>query len=311
MNPRDPRRKDPPMAYNGKHRRFNPFEDGVSRREMVVGSSLVVAGVALGTAGAMGTQTGQAASRNAAATSAAGGSRGREEQRKTAEAAPRAAESERASRGESRQPLREQRKKEEPEPRPEKSRPARRAKKASAVPIILSTGEWKARKPERKATVRSGPPKFIVIHHTTTDNVDDFSLSRAKWLARAIQNAHLKQGWGDTGQQFTISRGGHILEGRAGSLDAVRAGDMVVGTHVAGLNDFAVGIECEGMYSNVLPPRELRASLVRMCAWLCREYDLNPHKVIVPHRKFNPTDCCGRKFARTIPQLRRAVAKAL
>ncbi|GAA2429998.1 hypothetical protein GCM10010191_49280 [Actinomadura vinacea] len=193
---------------------------------------------------------------------------------------------------------------------PRASRKSRKPGKSATAPLIHATERWGAREAERTATVKSGP-KYIVVHHTFTDNVDDYSLAQAQRLARSIQNVHMDQGWGDTGQQFTISRGGHVLEGRTGSLAAARDGEMVVGTHVAGANDFSVGIECEGTYNTVMPPRRLLASLVRMCAWLSVQYDLNPHEAIVPHMKFNDTDCCGYKFAPTLPRLRDEVAKAV
>lgn len=186
------------------------------------------------------------------------------------------------------------------------------ARKTSAKsPLIHPTKEWGAGKPERTAAVRRRPPKYIVVHHTFTDNVDDYSLARAQRLARAIQTAHKGRGWGDTGQHFTISRGGHILEGRTGSLQAAQRGEMVVGTHVRGANADTVGIECEGTYNTVLPPQRLRDSLVKVCAWLCEQYDLDPYEAIVPHMKFNDTDCCGYKFAPTLPSLRRDVAKVV
>lgn len=193
-----------------------------------------------------------------------------------------------------------------------RSSSARNARKASAaVPLIHPTARWGARKPDRKATTLPRPPKYVVVHHTFTNNVDDYSLEQANRIARAIQTAHRGRGWGDTGQQFTISRGGHILEGRTGSLAAAERGEMVLGTHVRGANSFAVGIECEGTYNTVLPPRRLRDSLVNLCAWLCVQYNLNPYEAIVPHMKFNDTDCCGYKFAPTLPTLRADVAKAV
>lgn len=290
------------MKHDGKHRRFDPFEGGVSRREMVIGGSSLLAGVALAATGVAGAEPKQSAAAHRAAVLPKPSSSA-EDKRSTPRA--RAAEEERASRSDARREPPEQVEEEE-KPKP------KRGRNTAALPAaILTTSDWDARKPDRKADRRSGPPKFIVIHHTTTDNVDDFSESRAKWLAKAVQNAHMSQGWGDTGQQFTVSRGGYVLEGRHGAIDAVKSKDLVVGVHVAGLNDYAVGIECEGNYNKTLPPKELRASLVRLCAWLCEEYGLDPHKAIVPHRKFNPTDCCGSKFARTIPQLRKAVAKAI
>jgi hypothetical protein len=185
------------------------------------------------------------------------------------------------------------------------SRSARRAR----PPRIHTTKEWDARSPESKPTILRRPPKYLVVHHTFSDNLADFSRDQGFRLSRSIQNAHMGQGWGDTGQHFTISRGGHVMEGRAGSLAAALKGGMVVGTHVRGANDYTVGIECEGTYNTVLPPRQLLASLIRMLAWLCTHYDLNPRTAIVPHMKFNDTDCCGYRWAPTLPRLRFEVGK--
>ncbi|MFD0856321.1 peptidoglycan recognition family protein, partial [Actinomadura adrarensis] len=182
----------------------------------------------------------------------------------------------------------------------------------NATPLIHPAEEWGAREPHREARLAEGSPRYIVIHHTSTPNNDDVSLARAKRLARGIQNAHMNdRGWPDTGQHFTINRGGHILEGRHGSLAAALEGNFVIGTHARQANPYSVGIECEGTYNTVMPPRELLASLVRMCTWLCVQYDLDPHEAIVPHRKFSDTDCCGDKFAPTLPRLREEVAKSI
>jgi hypothetical protein len=185
----------------------------------------------------------------------------------------------------------------------------RRGRKKS--PFVVPTGTWGALPAQRRMRVRSKPPRYIVVHHTSTQNVRDYSLARAYRLARGIQRSHMAWGWGDSGQHFTISRGGFVLEGRTGSFAAARRGEMVIGTHVRNTNDNTVGIECEGTYNKVMPPDVLVDSLVRMCVWLCVVYDLDPQKAIVPHRKFNDTDCCGDKFAASLPRLRDRVAKAL
>ena len=182
---------------------------------------------------------------------------------------------------------------------------------ARLAPRVYTTKEWGAREAEREVRVVSGPPRYIVVHHTFTDNVTDLSAARGFRLSRAIQNHHMNRGWGDSGQHFTISRGGFVMEGRTGSLDATLRGGYVVGTHVRGANDYTVGIECEGTYNTVLPPRQLMASLVRTCAWLCTRYDLDPREVIVPHKKFNGTACCGHRWAPTLPSLRASVAKMI
>jgi hypothetical protein len=78
---------------------------------------------------------------------------------------------------------------------------------------------------------------------------------------------------------------------------------------MGGANEYTVGIECEGVYNEVLPPDALLESLTATLAWLCRQYDLDPATAIVPHRRFNSTDCCGDRFAPALAGLRTAVGR--
>ncbi|MBA9006333.1 peptidoglycan recognition protein family protein [Thermomonospora cellulosilytica] len=192
-----------------------------------------------------------------------------------------------------------------------KAREAAGRRSGHDMPRIRTRADWNARPAPAPRLVREAP-KFVVVHHTATPNVDDFSLEQAYRLSRSIQSAHMGvNGWPDTGQHFTISRGGHIMEGRQGSIDAARRGFFVEGTHAGRANDFTVGIECEGTYSDVLPPEPLLASLTETLAWLCRQYDLDPREAIVPHRHFSSTECCGTAFAAALPNLRGVVEDLL
>ena len=94
-------------------------------------------------------------------------------------------------------------------------------------------------------------PVKILVHHTATPNQADVSQGAAFALARSIQNFHMdRRGWLDTGQHFTVSRGGFAMEGRHRSLEIVRAGrQQVEGAHCTGQNIVAVGIENEGTYT--------------------------------------------------------------
>jgi N-acetyl-anhydromuramyl-L-alanine amidase AmpD len=81
--------------------------------------------------------------------------------------------------------------------------------------------------------------------------------------------------WPDTGQHFTISRGGLILEGRHGSLAAARAGRVVHGSHAVSSDGSAnrtwIGIELEG--DNRTEDRvtdQQYSALVELCAWLIK-----------------------------------------
>jgi hypothetical protein len=180
------------------------------------------------------------------------------------------------------------------------------------MPDIHTREDWGAQAPATTPRVIHDRPRYVVVHHTSTPNVGDHSVGQAYRLSRSIQDFHMtNNGWPDAGQHFTISRGGHVMEGRQGSVEAARRGVFVEGTHVGGANKYTVGIECEGTYNEVLPPKALVESLTVTLAWLCRQYDLDPATAIVPHRRFNSTDCCGDRFTPALPNLRTMVGRLL
>ena len=183
---------------------------------------------------------------------------------------------------------------------------------AQAVPSIYTRAEWEARPPEVPATVLDQAPDHIVVHHTASPNSTDYSLDHALALSRSIQDFHMDtNGWDDTGQQLTISRGGHLMEGRNRTLEAVRTETHVVGAHTLGENDHTIGIENEGTYMTAEPTGALWRKLVRTCAWLCDVYDLDPHAAIVGHRDYNSTACPGDVLYALLPRLRDQAAYCL
>ncbi|MFC7326625.1 peptidoglycan recognition family protein [Marinactinospora rubrisoli] len=183
---------------------------------------------------------------------------------------------------------------------------------AAAQPTIHVRSAWNARAPRSAVDVFSRRPDHIVVHHTATANATNYTQSHAFALSRSIQNHHMDtNGWKDIGQQLTISRGGHIVEGRSQSLPAMRNRTFNLGTHVSGHNDHTVGIENEGTYTSVNPPTALFNSLAATCAWLCAQYGLNPSSAIVGHRDYNATACPGDRLYAMLPQLRAAVADRL
>lgn len=183
---------------------------------------------------------------------------------------------------------------------------------AAAMPKVYTRADWNARAPKNKIQLLSKGPTHIVVHHTATGNVSDTSTSHAAALSRSIQRYHMDtNGWSDTGQQLTISRGGHIMEGRDQSLRAISDGGHAVGAHVANHNSHTIGIENEGTYTSVTPPGALMGSLVDTCAWLCLAYRLDPEEAIVGHRDYNATNCPGDKLYAMLPQLRKDVAGSM
>lgn len=180
----------------------------------------------------------------------------------------------------------------------------------AAPPNIIGCDTWGAA-PPKKAISMVGPPTTIVIHHTESANVTDYSLEAAYDIARQIQSWHFARPWADTGQHFTVSRGGYVLEGRHRTLEGMATGrTFPEGAHASGQNTTALGIETQGSYMDSLPRAEQWTALVQLCAHLCRTYGLKA-SCIEGHRHFNSTDCPGDTFFAALPRLRSEVAAAL
>ncbi|SPT60649.1 peptidoglycan recognition family protein [Actinomadura madurae] len=180
------------------------------------------------------------------------------------------------------------------------------------APHVYTRAQWNARPPRRPARILGRAPDRIIVHHTATGNSKDGSLAHAFGLSRAIQNMHMDgNGWDDTGQQLTISRGGIVMEGRNRSLRSVRAGNLAVGAQVLHHNEHTIGIENEGTYMTKAVPDRLWSSLLEVCVWLCRQYGLDPSSAIIGHRDLNNTSCPGDVLYARLPELRKAVAARL
>ncbi|MGH3313637.1 MAG: peptidoglycan recognition protein family protein [Streptomyces sp.] len=182
----------------------------------------------------------------------------------------------------------------------------------AAQPRIYSTAQWGARSPSSPIVVLDHRPTYIVIHHTADANSRDYSLAHAKKICRAIQRYHMDHnGWSDSGQQFTNTRGGYRLEGRHRSLSAVRDGGRhVQGANVGGYNSKVIGIENEGIYSKVNVPKALWNSLVPLVAWIADQYGTRM-KNIRGHRDFNSTECPGDVLYKRLKELREDVSREL
>jgi N-acetyl-anhydromuramyl-L-alanine amidase AmpD len=183
---------------------------------------------------------------------------------------------------------------------------------APAVPPIVDCKGWAARANREIVPVWNQRPVKILVHHTATPNQANVSQDAAFVLARSIQKFHMDgRGWLDTGQHFTVSRGGFAMEGRHRSLGIVRAGrQQVEGAHCTGQNVVAVGIENEGTYTAVDPPVAQWNRLRDLCAWICRQYGIRPTE-LYGHRDFKNTACPGDHLYALLPKLRAEVAGVL
>jgi N-acetyl-anhydromuramyl-L-alanine amidase AmpD len=187
----------------------------------------------------------------------------------------------------------------------------RSAHAAVAQPAISGTTAWGAQAPKEPITLLNSRPTGIVIHHTTNLNTNDFTKAAGHLRARQIQQSHFNRGWIDTGQHFTISRGGWVMEGRHRSLEVLTGGTKHVrGAHAEAVNETHLGIECEGLYTSVAPTLPIWNKVVALCAYMCQQYAIDPN-AIIGHRDVDSTSCPGDTFYFLLPQLRSAVAATL
>ncbi|WP_051951460.1 peptidoglycan recognition protein family protein [Actinacidiphila yeochonensis] len=179
-------------------------------------------------------------------------------------------------------------------------------------PEVFGTAAWDARPPAYPVSLAGNNPDKIIVHHTAFANTADAGTSGSFAVAHEIQDLHMDtNGWIDSGQHFTISRSGIVMEGRHRSLERLRHGsDMVVGAHTVGQNSQGIGIEGNGTYSAAAPPDPLYDSLVGLCAYICGQYALDPAE-IYGHRDFNDTECPGDVLYGMLPRLRADVAGRL
>ncbi|MGM1061739.1 peptidoglycan recognition protein family protein [Saccharothrix sp. Mg75] len=192
--------------------------------------------------------------------------------------------------------------------------PPSAAPSAAASPVLPVRGcaDWGARPPSAPTTTVRVRPVRILVHHTASANSTDFSEAHAYEHARWIQDLHMDtNGWIDSGQHFTNSRGGFLMEGRHGSLAALRAGDRVVeGAHCPGQNTAAIGIENEGTYLTAEPTVLQWDTLVSFCVYTCAQYGIAPGE-IKGHRDYRDTLCPGDRLYALLPRLRAEVAAVL
>jgi hypothetical protein len=167
---------------------------------------------------------------------------------------------------------------------------------------IYTTREWGAREVRRSFALER--PLGAIVHHTNTSNRAPLNNERAEKaqafdLARSIQGFHMDdpdRRWADTGQNFTVSRGGLVLEGRTTSLLHARSGFVARGAHAGNDvgNRLYFGIEVEGTN---LPDFKVTDpqwdALVKLCAWLSLAGNFQSRS-IEGHGHFVATECPGK-----------------
>lgn len=184
---------------------------------------------------------------------------------------------------------------------------------------VITTDEWGA-KPPRVPSFELTTARYVVVHHTDSQNPPKDSSKRTKdgamAFARAIQNDHFKRGWSDSGHNFLNTTGGFVLEGRTGTVDAIKHGNCVRSAHAAQdpgrlpKGNESPGIENEGNFMSFPMGDTQWASLVSLCAELCTALNVLPAN-IRGHREFSSTDCPGDWLFGQLPRLRQDAATKL
>ena len=179
---------------------------------------------------------------------------------------------------------------------------------------VISAKEWGARPP--KEWPEPTRPQYIVVHHTATPNppndLSQGTLPGAKNLAKSIQTAHMNGfGWNDSGHNFLNTTGGFLLEGRQGSLDAIKQGRCVRSAHAGTTTgNESPGIENEGTFNTYQMNANQWNSLVDLCVSICSSCKIDPDN-IKGHRDFIETQCPGDWLYSQLPRLRSDVRNRL
>jgi hypothetical protein len=187
---------------------------------------------------------------------------------------------------------------------------------------VVTTAAWGARPPESgRFPFQRTIPRYVIVHHTDNQNPPNDpsrgTIEGAIQFARNIQKFHMDGNrWSDSGHNFLNTTGGLILEGRHGSLDAVKQGFCIQSAHAAqdpgklANGNQSPGIENEGNFMTFQIGQKQWDSLVELCASLCDSCNISPIN-IKGHRDFSITDCPGDLLYDRLPRLRKQVADRL
>nr|WP_240929558.1 FG-GAP-like repeat-containing protein [Streptomyces coryli] len=138
-----------------------------------------------------------------------------------------------------------------------------------AAPPVIDRAAWGANQnlecpPSYGTTVDA-----VVVHHTATTN--SYTCAGAPAQLRAVQQAHLNQGWNDIGYNFLVDKCGRIYEGRGGGIT-----QPVVGAHDVGFNTGTVGIAYLGDTTTAKPSRAVQDAIARIAAWKLGQFGHDP-----------------------------------
>ena len=140
-------------------------------------------------------------------------------------------------------------------------------------------------------------PKYLVIHHSATDQSVTFEMIRAH---------HLERGWDDIGYHFVIDTHGNVKMGRA---------EDVVGAHALGINQESLGICCLGNFELTVPEHEQTKALVELLTSLARKHNIAKENIIghcdvtCAERDHKRSACPGKHLYGLLGDIRLKVGK--
>jgi hypothetical protein len=214
-----------------------------------------------------------------------------------------------------------------PQRHPRAVRPARPVLHVAMLrPAVVTRAAWHADEGAVRDTPVYDPGvRAVFLHHT--DNPNDYDCRRdVPAMLRAMEKAHIAQGWDDLGYNFVVDRCGTVYEGRAGGIDR-----PVQGAHTEGFNIGTVGIAALGHFgAGEKVPRPMLEAIARIAAWklapdvdalgrvrLVSSNDLSRYprgtavemNAISGHRDAYETDCPGDALYAALPWIRRTAER--
>jgi uncharacterized protein with LGFP repeats len=103
-----------------------------------------------------------------------------------------------------------------------------------------------------------------IVHHTAGNEFNTSGFEASKANVRAVQNAHIANGWGDIGYHFLVDKFGNIFEGRINSIPGLPRG-----AH-DGTNTNSFGFNLMGYFHpgvNNIPTPAMLGRLYDVIAW--------------------------------------------
>ncbi|MDO4255407.1 MAG: N-acetylmuramoyl-L-alanine amidase [Kocuria sp.] len=153
----------------------------------------------------------------------------------------------------------------------------------AAPSSLVSTGSWGAQTPHGNLVTHNYRPTYLVVDQTWTENTNAYSPEDSRNTARAAQESAFAQGQPDSTHHALVTRGGHVMEGRHGTIAAAASGNSFVeGALISGHNTQVVTVLVEGNYSSAWPTQAMYSNLVHISAYLCQQYGIAPGNVRTP-----------------------------